>query len=109
MLRLRSPVSTEGGDAPGWQGATTENTGRHSCPNWLFEIGNLDSISLVHQLGRPCARRCHVINLAETAVASPAHVDGPDNRGSGLPSSERGARPLRIARPVAGLRSRLSV
>jgi transposase len=27
VFRLRSPVSIEGGDAPGWQGATTENIG----------------------------------------------------------------------------------
>jgi len=29
VFRLRSPVSIEGGDAPGWQGATTENTGAY--------------------------------------------------------------------------------
>ena len=28
----------------GAAGATRENTGSHSCPNWLFGIRNLDSI-----------------------------------------------------------------
>jgi hypothetical protein len=27
VSRVRNPLSTEGGDVPGWQGAKSENTG----------------------------------------------------------------------------------